>query len=158
MPRIPALAAAFTLAAAAAHAQAFISDGTATGQADSELIEFGADHSVMDMQVTYSKFEMSDPTNPMNALSGPCFGALEMRGGAVEGEGVCVFDGLEGDRVLIGWEARRMDPRGRITGYWTVNKGTGLWLEASGGGTFVSTVNPANNTATNALRGSITLR
>lgn len=152
------IAAAACIVGSQAHAEAFITDGTASGQARVEVVEFGADHSVMDLRVDYGRFEMSDPTHPMNQASGPCFGTMEMRGGAVEGNGVCVLDGLEGDRVLLGWVARRVDPRGRIAGYWTVNAGTGLWLQASGGGTFLSEVNPANNTATNTLRGAVTLR
>lgn len=152
--------AAFALAAAgsAAGAQAFITDGVATGQAETEMIEFGADHTVMNSRVLYSRFEMEDETHPLNDAKGPCVGTMEVRGSAVEGNGVCVLDGLEGDRVLLGWVARRVDPRGRIAGYWTVNGGTGLWLQASGGGTFLSEVNRANGAATNTIRGAITLR
>lgn len=144
--------------AAQALAAPFHSDGVATGQSTSEITEFSSDHRVMNARTTYTRFEMEDPTNPMNQLKGPCFGVMEMRGGAVEGNGVCVLDGLEGDRVLLGWTARRMDPKGRIHGYWTVNSGTGLWLKAAGGGTFTSQVNPANGAATNTLTGAITLR
>ncbi len=146
------------IAATQAQAGAFTSDGIATGQSQSEVVEFGADHTIMQLRVTYSKFAMEDPTHPMNALKGPCFGILEMRGGAVQGNGVCVLDGLEGDRVLLGWVARRMNPRGEVVGYWTVNNGTGQWLQASGGGTFVSNVNRANGAATNTLKGAVTLR
>lgn len=153
-----ALAAIAIAAAAQVHAQAFTSDGVATGQSTTEVTEFGADHLIMNSRTNYSKFEMQDPTHPMNQLKGPCFGVMEVRGGAVEGEGVCVFDGLDGDRVLIGWTARRIDPKGQIHGYWTVNSGTGVWLQASGGGTFASNVNQSNGLATNAIRGAITLR
>lgn len=145
-------------AAAQASAQAYISDGTATGQSQSEIIEVGADHMFMHARTTYNKFEMDDPTHPMNQLEGPCFGVLEVRGGAVKGNGVCVFDGLEGDRVVMGWDARRMDPKGRLHGYWHISSGTGLWLQASGGGTFTSSINDANGAATNTIRGAVTLR
>ena len=142
----------------AAQAAPFNSDGVASGQSQSEMIAFGADHMIVNSRTEYSKFEMSDPTHPMNQMTGTCFGTLEMRGGAVEGNGVCVLDGLEGDRVLLGWVARRVDPKGQVIGYWTVNNGTGLWLLASGGGTFVSNINRANGTATNTIKGAITLR
>ena len=145
-------------AATGAHAQAFISDGVASGQAETEMVEFGTDHVVINSRVEYGKFEMDDDTHPLNLMTGPCFGTMEVRGGAIEGNGVCVLDGLEGDRVLLHWVARRMDPRGRVAGYWTVNAGTGLWLQASGGGTFLSDVNRANGTATNTIKGAITLR
>ncbi len=155
----PALAAiAVFLAATGAHAQAFVTDGVASGQAKTEMVEFGADHMVINSRVEYSRFAMADETHPMNQMKGPCFGTMEVRGGAMEGNGVCVLDGLEGDRVLLGWVARRMDPKGRVAGYWTVNAGTGIWLQASGGGTFVSEVNRANGTATNVIKGAITLR
>jgi len=39
-----------------------------------------------------------------------------------------------------------------------VNNGAGQWLQASGAGTFVSNVNRANGTATNRLKGAVTLR
>lgn len=139
-------------------AQAYTSDGTAKGQTQTEVIEVGGDHMFMNIRTTYNRFEMEDSTNPMNNLSGPCFGVLEVRGGAVEGNGVCVLDGLEGDRVTLGWNARRRDPQGNIHGYWHISSGSGLWLQASGGGTFSSNVNPANGTATNTLRGAVTLR
>lgn len=145
-------------AATQAHAQAFNSDGVAKGQSSSELVEMSADHRIMDVRTTYNKFEMENDANPMKFLKGDCFGVMEMRGGAIEGGGVCVLDGLEGDRVLLGWDARRIDPKGQVHGYWTVNSGTGVWLQASGGGTFSSTVNPANGAATNVLKGAITLR
>ena len=154
-----ALAVIVTFAAAAsAHAQAFTTDGVATGQAQTEIIEFGADHMVMNSRVDYAAFKMEDETHPLNLMTGPCFGTMEARGGAVEGNGVCVLDGLEGDRVMLHWVARRMDPQGRIAGYWTINAGTGLWLLASGGGTFLSQVNRTNGAATNTIKGAITLR
>ncbi|MEQ8292958.1 MAG: hypothetical protein RIA08_12200 [Roseovarius sp.] len=153
-----AAAIAALLAAGHATAQAYTSDGTARGQSQTEVIEVGADHQFMNVRATYNRFEMEDSTNPMNKLSGPCFGVLEVRGGAVEGNGVCVLDGLEGDRVTLGWNARRRDPQGNIHGYWHISSGSGLWLQASGGGTFMSSVNPANGTATNTLRGAVTLR
>lgn len=153
------LFAAVTIAAATqAHAQAFTSDGVAKGQSASEIIEFGADHMIMNTRVMYSEFEMEEATHPMNQLKGPCSGIMEVRGGAVEGNGFCVLDGLEGDRVLLGWNARRMDPKGQVHGYWTVNGGKGVWLQASGGGTFTSNVNQTNGTAVNSLKGAITLR
>lgn len=158
MKRQIALAIAVVAAATQAKAEAFISDGVATGQSQSEVTEFGADHFIMNSRTNYSRFEMSDQTHPMNKLKGPCFGVMEIRGGAVEGNGACVFDGLEGDRVLIGWTARRIDPKGQIHGYWSVNSGTGVWLQASGGGTFISNVNQANGSATNTIRGAISLR
>lgn len=145
-------------AAGHANAQAYTSDGTAKGQSTTEVIEVGGDHMFMNIRTTYNSFEMEDSTNPMNKLSGPCFGVLEVRGGAVEGNGVCVLDGLEGDRVTLGWNARRRDPQGNIHGYWHISSGSGRWLQASGGGTFMSNVNPANGTATNTLRGAVTLR
>ncbi|WP_272001792.1 hypothetical protein [Roseovarius sp. ZX-A-9] len=151
--------AAFAVAAATqGHAEAFNSDGVASGQSTSELIEFGPDHKVLNSRITYTKFEMANKSHPMNQLSGRCFGTVELRGGAADGNGVCVLDGLEGDRVLMGWVARRMNPKGEIIGYWTVNSGTGLYLQASGGGTFTSNVNQANGTAVNTLRGAVTLR
>lgn len=153
---LAAIAAA--MLAAEAHAEAFITDGVASGQAETEVIEFGADHFVMNSRVTYSTFKMSDETHPLNQMTGPCVGTMEVRGGAVEGNGVCVLDGIEGDRLLLGWVARRMDPKGRIAGYWNVNAGAGRWLQASGGGTFVSEVNRANGTATNTIKGAVTLR
>ncbi|MEQ8898414.1 MAG: hypothetical protein RID23_15110 [Roseovarius sp.] len=155
---ITAAAIATLLATGHATAQAYTSDGTAKGQSQTEVIEVGADHHFMNVRATYNRFEMEESTNPMNKLSGPCFGVLEVRGGAVEGNGVCVLDGLEGDRVTLGWNARRRDPQGNIHGYWHISSGSGLWLQASGGGTFRSNVNPANGTATNTLRGAVTLR
>ena len=141
-----------------ANAQAYTSDGKATGQSQSEVIEIGADHMFMHARTTYNSFEMEDQTHPMNQLTGPCFGVLEVRGGAVEGNGVCVFEGLEGDQVVMGWDARRMDPKGRLHGYWHISSGSGLWLQASGGGTFTSSVNQANGAATLTVRGAVTLR
>lgn len=156
--RIAFAAALAALSAAGAHAQAYITDGTATGQSTSEVVEFGPDHSVVSSRTSYSKFAMADETHPLNQMTGPCFGTMELRGGSVQGNGVCVLDGLEGDRVLLGWIARRLDPNGRVAGYWTVNGGTGRWLQASGGGTFLSEVNRANGTATNTIKGAVTLR
>ncbi|MEM8582454.1 MAG: hypothetical protein AAGF50_14755 [Pseudomonadota bacterium] len=153
--------AAFLLALTAAthtHAQAIMADGTSSGQSRTEVIDMGADHRILNTRIEYSVFEMSVETSPMNQLSGPCFGVVEIRGGAAEGNGVCVFSGLEGDMLLMGWVARRVDPRGRVAGYWTVNNGTGLYLQAAGGGTFLSETNPANGTATNIFKGAITLR
>ncbi len=153
-----AIAAFAVIAATQGHAEVFNSDGVASGQSTSEWIKFGPDHNILDTRVHYSKFEMDDKTHPMNQMSGECFGVVEMRDGAAEGNGVCVLDGLEGDRVLLGWVARRTMPESELTGYWTVNRGMGLWLQASGGGTFTSKVNQVNGAATNRLKGAVTLR
>ncbi|MEM6579148.1 MAG: hypothetical protein AAF678_11705 [Pseudomonadota bacterium] len=154
---IASLALAITLASQT-QAQPIMADGQASGQSRTEVIELGADHRILNTRVEYVKMEMASETNPMNQLSGPCFGVVEVRGGAAEGGGVCAFNGLEGDTVLLGWVARRVDPRGRMAGYWTVNYGTGLYLKASGGGAFLSETNPANGTATNTFTGAIALR
>lgn len=157
--KIAIAAVAIALAATAqAGAEAFNADGVANGQSQTETIELGADHVILDTRINYSKFEMTNPAHPMNQLTGPCFGVVEIRGGAAEGGGVCVLKGLEGDSVLLGWNARRVNPKGQIAGYWNVNTGTGTWLQASGGGTFLSSVNPANGTAVNTLKGAVTLR
>ena len=151
--------AAITVAASTqAHAAAFNTDGVATGQTESSILEFAPDHRVMNLRVDFSKFEMQDETHPMNQASGPCFGTVEIRAGAVEGNGVCVLDGLEGDRVLLGWVARRIDGNDVISGYWNVNRGAGLWEKASGGGTFTLNMNAANGATTNSLKGAVTLR
>ena len=122
------LAAAISASAGHATADAFNADGVANGQSASQVIEFGVNHSVVNVTTTCSKFAMTDTTNPMSQLKGKCFGTMEIRGGAVQGNGVCVMDGLEGDRVLLGWVARRVSPKGDVVGYWTVNNGTGIWL------------------------------
>lgn len=152
------LAAIAMSASTHANAAPFDTDGTGTGQANNEIIEFAPDHSVVNLRVNYSKFEITDTTHPLNQMSGPCFGTIEIRAGAVEGNGVCVLDGLEGDRVLIGWIARRIDSNGRISGYWTVNHGIGLWAEASGGGTYTTNTNDANGATSTTLKGAVTLR
>jgi len=153
-----ALAVAAVLAATQAGADAFISDGIATGQSRTQTIVLGKNHMVLDTRVNFSVLTMVDDTHPMNQLSGDCFGAIEVRDGAAEGNGICVFDGLTGDRVVMGWTARRMDTSGAISGYWTINAGSGIWLQASGGGTFTMTTNPANGSAANAIKGAVTLR
>lgn len=153
-----ALAALAVAATTQAHAQAFNSDGVASGQSQGEVIEFGPDHNIISSKIVYNKFEMADETHPMNQMKGQCVGTIEVRGGAVDGNGACVLDGLEGDRLLLGWIARGMNKKGEMTGYWTVNNGTGLWLLATGGGTFRSNINRANGTAVNTLKGAVTLR
>jgi hypothetical protein len=152
------LAAIALSASTQVNAAAFDTDGTGTGQANNDIIEFGPDHSVLNMRINYSRFEIVDTTHPLNQMSGPCFGTIEIRTGAVEGNGVCVLDGLEGDRVLIGWIARRIDSYGKISGYWTVNHGAGLWEQASGGGTFTTNANDANGATSTILKGAVTLR
>lgn len=149
------LAALMTTQASAA---SFNADGKATGTSKTQVIEIAADHMILDSRTEYASFEMVDTTNPMSQLKGECFGVIEVRGGAAEGGGVCVLDGLAGDQVLLGWTARRLDPRGSIHGYWTVNSGKGTWQQASGGGTFSSRTNPSNGTSENTIKGAITLR
>ena len=106
------IAAVIALAAATqAKAAPFNADGVATGQSRTEIVEFEGGHVILNSHVDYATLEMEDPANPMNLLSGSCFGVVEIRGGA-----------------------------------------------ASGGGTFLSSTNPANNSARNELKGAITLR
>ena len=53
---------------------------------------------VMNSRVDYNRFEM-DGRNPADEPAErprPVVGTLEVRGGAVEGGGVCVLQGLEG--------------------------------------------------------------
>lgn len=150
------LAAALVACPGLAAAGAIDAAGTATGQSATTITMVSDGHMIMNANTDFSGFSAADPNNPMNNMSGPCFGAVEVKMGVATGGGLCDWsDGTE--RAVISWTAERIDAEGRMYGVWSVEGGTGDWAMVSGGGMFTSFTDRATGAAENTVTGAISV-
>lgn len=151
------LTATIVLAATGAHAETMMTKGKGMGQAETQIMQMGEDHMIMHTNTAYSTYEMDSADDPMQGMSGPCFGAMEVMAGKVSGSGYCAFTHQNGDMASIHWSATGMSPEGAVTGEWHVTGGTGKWMGATGGGTFSSMTDQATGMSENTVEGEVTL-
>ena len=145
--------AALALAAGPAAAETMDAAGTGMGVADNEVMEIAEGHMVMK---TASIYESFDTDGPFKDASGECFGAAEMMGAEISGNGVCVFATQGDETAVINWHMNALGEGGATMGEWTVSGGTGKWATASGGGTFSNATNPETGEFKNTITGDIT--
>lgn len=133
-------------------------DGGAVGHGTSmnEAMPIGEGHMVMRTSGAYEMFEVA-AGHPLEGASGPCFGAVEVKGMEVSGGGNCVYDTASGDKAIMMWKATGLGADGALTGDWSVSGGSGAWANASGGGTFSSLTDPATGKFVNTITGDITM-
>ncbi len=144
------------LAVTPAFAETFSSGAVGTGTSSNEPVPIAEGHIVMRTSASYSMFEVA-AGHPLEGASGPCFGAVEIKGGAVSGGGNCVYDTASGDKAVMVWTATGLGADGALTGDWSVSGGSGAWSGASGGGTFSSLTNPETGKFVNTITGDITV-
>jgi len=112
-------------------------------------------HMLVQMHTDYEAFAFEAEGHPMTGMSGPCFGAIEIKAGAVSGGGKCLYTDAEGEMVTMDWMAEGMDASGAMTGSWAVSGGTGKWMAASGTGTFSSLTDPETGESANTVTGKL---
>ena len=145
------------LAMSAAFADEMTFSGTGYGTTENTVHMVADGHMLMELKTAYSGFEIDDPDNPMNGMTGPCFGAMEVKGAAVTGGGRCLYTDADGDMVSMQWTPEAMAADGAVTGSWSVSGGTGKWMDASGEGTFSSLANPDTGESANSVIGKVML-
>lgn len=133
-------------------------DAAATGHGTSASTQVPvADGFVLIHVVTdYERFETADAGHPMAGLSGPCFGAVMVREGAVSGGGTCHYTDPAGGSAVLAWTPDGMSEGGRMLGTWSIVGGTGRWAEATGEGRFDAGLDAAG-AYTNLVTGELTL-
>ena len=114
-------------------------------------------HMVMQISSSYENVEMEEAEHPMNGAAGPCFGAVEVASGEVEGGGICAFTDGAGEKVVLHWDAEGMDQSGALTGSWTLSGGSGPWADAKGGGSFSSLTDPETGKFVNTITSNVTM-
>lgn len=157
MKRLVLASVAWAATAALASAASFNAAATGTATGESIAYEIAEGHMVIHNMSQYTAMQTSDPANPMNGATGPCFGVVEMIQGAVSGGGKCVFTDLQGDHMVIDWTAEGATPEGGSSGTWTLVGGSGKYHGGSGGGAFQTTGMMPDSTEINAITGEITL-
>lgn len=143
--------------ATTAQADSMMTKGKGMGQAQTEVMTLGEGHMVMHTNTLYATYEMDSADDPMQGMTGPCFGSMEVMAGKVAGGGHCAFTHTSGDMASIKWTATGMSPEGAVTGDWEVTGGTGAWMGATGGGKFSSLTNPETGASENTIEGEVTL-
>ncbi len=126
------------------------------GTSANTMMALSESHIVMHTSSAYESFDVASG-HPLEGASGPCFGAVEIKAGAVSGGGRCVYDTASGEKAVMIWTAMGMGADGALTGEWSVSGGTGAWASASGSGTFSSLTNPETGKFTNTISGEITM-
>mgnify|MGYP006293289455 FL=1 len=131
------------------------SSGMGKGMSKNTPHALGEAHILVQMHTEYEDFTFEAEGHPMTGMSGPCFGAIEIKAGAVSGGGKCLYTDAEGEMVTMDWTAGAMDPSGAMTGTWAVSGGTGKWMAASGEGTFSSMTNQETGENANTVSGTL---
>ncbi|SNS84275.1 hypothetical protein [Tropicimonas sediminicola] len=144
------------MAASPAFAETFSSGAVGTGTSSNEPIPIAEGHIVMRTSGSYEMFEV-EAGHPLEGAKGPCFGAVEIKGGEVSGGGNCVYETSSGDKAVMVWKAMGLGADGALTGEWSVSGGTGAWTGATGGGTFSSLTDPNTGKFVNTITGDITV-
>mgnify|MGYP006303926459 CR=1 FL=1 len=129
--------------------------GMGKGMSKNTPHALGEAHILVQMHTEYEDFTFEAEGHPMTGMSGPCFGAIEIKAGAVSGGGKCLYTDAEGEMVAMDWTAGAMDPSGVMTGTWAVSGGTGKWMAASGEGTFSSMTNQETGENANTVSGTL---
>ena len=129
--------------------------GTGYGMAETIIHPVAEGHLLMQMSAMYSDFQGDAPDNPMSGMSGPCFGAMEMKGGVISGGGRCLYTDVDGDIVTMQYVPEGIGEGGAVTGVWTVSGGTGKWITATGGGSFSSLTDRETGENVNTVTGSV---
>ena len=143
------------MATSPAFAETFSSGVAGTGTSSNEHIPIAEGHIAIRTSTSYEMFEV-EAGHPLEGASGPCFGALEIKGAEVSGGGNCVYDTASGDKAVMVWKATGMGADGALIGDWSVSGGSGAWTGASGGGTFSSLTAPDTGKFINTITGDIT--
>lgn len=126
---------------------------------ESVMHAIGENHILIANNNVYSTFEAEDPANPMNGMSGACFGSTEVKAGVVSSNGYCNWTDTGGDKVVIRWIGSHVDAKGAVHGTWILHGGTGKWVGATGGGTYAAApAGPDSKDRVNQVEGAITLR
>lgn len=155
---VPAVAACVALSTSALAEQSYSNDGVGTAMSKSMVHMIGEGHMVMQIHSTYSNLATSDASNPLNGATGPCFGSVEIKAGALTGGGHCVYTDTQGDMAVLTWSAQQLGQGGSNMGAWQLMGGSGKYAGASGGGQYDAATNPDTGAQTNTVTGSITLR
>lgn len=150
---IRTLTAVAVLAAGPALAETVDASGKGMGASANEMTAVADGHMVMKTSSVYDGFETE---GPFKGATGECFGAAEVKAGAVDGAGLCLFR-TEGDETaIVSWAMNALGEGGATMGQWQVTGGTGKWATASGGGDFTNTTNPETGRFENVISGEVT--
>ncbi|PWJ12951.1 hypothetical protein [Jannaschia seohaensis] len=144
------------LAAGAAAAETFSGGVLGRGTGDTTMMPVSETLIVMKTDAMYESFEVA-PGHPLEGASGPCFGAVEIKAGAVTGSGRCVYDTASGDKAVMMWQATGLSENGALTGEWSISGGTGAWATATGSGGFSSLTDPETGKFVNTISGDIVM-
>lgn len=144
---------------AALAGETFKFDGgtAATGQTDNTVYMVGDDHVFMHSSSQYDPMGSGDPKNPLAGMTGPCFGAVEIKGTSASGDGYCIFSDSDGNTIVNHWVATGLGSAGALLGTWEVKAGSGKFFGTTGGGAFSNSTNKETGTFSNEITGAMTM-
>ncbi len=135
----------------------FDSAGVIKGKTSATFHPISDGHMVMEFTNTQTSFEMADPANPLAGMTGRCTGAMEIRGPAVSGGGVCIAQSDGGDMAFVRWQGQNLSADGALNGSWVMIGGTGSMAGISGGGQYSSLTDRSTGDYVNTLTGAVAL-
>lgn len=135
----------------------FDSTGTIAGQSSSKVSQIHDGHLAILLNGTQDTFTMEDPDHPFSNLSGLCMGAIEVRGPAATGGGICSYQNEAGDTAFVRFTADSLSADGAFQGDWTMIGGTGSLTGITGGGRYASKTDPSNGKTMASLTGAVSL-
>jgi hypothetical protein len=134
--------------------QTYDTSTIATGTQRTEVHAISDGHIVLHTISDYEKFEAADDTNPVHAVSGLCFGAIEIIGSLASGGGNCVFKDAGGDQISSAWKIDGFGAEGALVGTYVYTGGSGKFDGLRGGGSFSSVTEQATGKFLNTITGA----
>lgn len=128
-----------------------------SGQTNNVIHPINEGHMIIFTSTEYTGNDQGDAGTLLSGMTGTCGGTLDLKPPAVEGQGHCMFKAASGDMTFSKWVATGMTAEGAISGDWTTVGGTGVFEDATGGGTFVSATDRTTGKTQNTISGSIDL-
>lgn len=135
----------------------FDSSGTIKGKSSATYHPVNEGLLVMELINTQTSFDMAAEGHPFTGMTGRCIGAVEIRGPAADGGGVCVTENAAGDSGFVKWKGDNIGADGAFNGSWVMIGGTGSMAGITGGGRFSSLTDRTTGDYVNTLTGAVTL-
>jgi hypothetical protein len=150
------LLASLTLISTATAGSSFDMAGRVEGTDHSRIHQIAENYMVI-QGMSEGTFVLDNSDNPMNGATGECFGTLLSHNATGGGTGFCTFKDNAGEQFVIEWTGSEVS-NGGTQGSWKLNGGTGMWMNATGNGTFLDNPPDAEQHTRTDLQGQLTIQ
>lgn len=132
----------------------FSMNGQSNNKSDNMMKPAGESHVVVHVSGS-GVLELEDTSNPAHGATGNCSGSVLVAMGEPEGTGLCTYETVGGDIMIVRWTTGSLNEAGGNAGTWELVGGTGPWASASASGTYSDMPAEDGTTSTNMITGEV---